>query len=252
VDKATIREQTIVGPLKIWDKLELVFEEAGKQGRYRTRIEDVEGDALIIDRPSLLTGDALFRVGAHFVAWFIKSDSAYTFPGRVLRKVESELEIYSINKPNSVDRNQRRRFYRIADDSPVGLIIADHLIKEHTPEADVKIFEGVALNISGNGLHLRSKLDAVIGTKVLLAPRFKDLQREFFLIGIIRRREDLGDNWYGYGIEFFTIEEIRQLFSSFPAHLLPKQYLTFNENQRSLLLNHIFAKQVALKKKGLI
>lgn len=252
MERELSREQAIVGPLRIWDKLELVFDEGGKQGRYRTRVEDVDDDAILIDRPSLLTGDALFRVGAPFVAWFIKSDSAYTFTGRVLRKVDSELDIYCINKPNSVDRNQRRRFYRITDDSPVSVIIADHLIKARNPETDVKVFEGIALNISGNGMHLRSKLDADVGIKVLLTPRFRDLQREFFLIGVIRRKEDSGDNWYGYGIEFFTIDEVRQLFSSFPAHILPKQYLTFNENQRSLLLNHIFAKQLALKKKGLI
>jgi c-di-GMP-binding flagellar brake protein YcgR len=252
VDKTTSREQTIVGPLKIWDKLELVFEEDGKQGRYRTRVEDVEGDSLVIDRPSLLTGDALFRVDAHFVAWFIKSDSAYTFSGRVLKRIEGDLDVYWISKPNSVDRNQRRRFYRIVDDSPVTVILADQLIKAQDPEAEVKVFEGIALDISGNGMHLRSKLDANVGTKVLLTPRFKDLKREFFLIGVIRRKVSDDDKWYSYGIEFFTIEEVRQLFSSFPAHILPKQFLTFNENQRSLLLNHIFAKQLALKKKGLI
>jgi c-di-GMP-binding flagellar brake protein YcgR len=252
VEKTANREQTIVGPLKIWDKLELVFEEEGKQGRYRTRVEDVEGDSLVIDRPSLLTGDALFRVGAAFVAWFIKSDSAYTFAGRVLRKNEGDLDVYCISKPSSVDRNQRRRFYRIADDSPVSVILADHIIKDQNPECEVKVFEGIAIDISGNGMHLRSKLDASVGTKVLLTPRFKDLKREFFLIGVIRRKVSDEDNWHGYGIEFFTIEEVRQLFSSFPAHILPKEYLTFNENQRSLLLNHIFAKQLALKKKGLI
>ncbi len=252
MEKTANREQTIVGPLKIWDKLELVFEENGKQGRYRTRVEDVEGDSLVIDRPSLLTGDALFRVGAAFVAWFIKSDSAYTFAGKVLKRIEGDLDVYWVSKPKQVDRNQRRRFYRIADDSPVTVILADHLIKEQNPKTEVTVFEGIALDISGNGMQLRSKLDANIGAKVLLTPRFKDLKREFFLIGVIRRKESLSDNWYGYGIEFFTIEEVRQLFSSFPAHILPKQYLTFNENQRSLLLNHIFAKQLALKKKGLI
>jgi c-di-GMP-binding flagellar brake protein YcgR len=252
MDKTANREQTIVGPLKIWDKLELVFEEDGKQGRYRTRVEDVEGNSLVIDRPSLLTGDTLFRVGAAFVAWFIKSDSAYTFSGRVLKRVEGDLDVYWISKPTSVDRNQRRRFYRITDDSPVTVILADHLIKKQDPETEVKVFEGIALDISGNGMHLRSKLDTSVGTKVLLTPRFRELKRDFFLIGVIRRKVSDGDNWHGYGIEFFTIEEVRQLFSSFPAHVLPKQYLTFNENQRSLLLNYIFAKQLALKKKGLI
>jgi len=252
VEKTSGRDQTIIGPLKIWDKLELVIEEDNKQGRYRTRIEDVDADSLVIDRPSLLTGDALFRVGAAFTAWFIKSDSAYTFPGRVLRKMEGDLDIYCITKPNSVDRNQRRRFYRIADDSAITIILADQLVKRQDPQMEVKVFEGTALNISGNGVQLRSKLDANIGTKVLLTPRFKELKREFFLIGIIRRKESLDNNWYGYGIEFFTVDEVRQLFNSFPAHLLPKEYLTFNENQRSALLNHIFAKQLALKKKGLI
>lgn len=250
--KTAKSEQTVVGPLKIWDKLELVFEENGKQGRYRTRVEDALADALVIDRPTLLTGDALFYVGARFVAWFIKSDSAYTFSGRVLKKVEGEGGVYWIDKPASVERNQRRRFYRIVDDSPVQVILVNDIVREKKVDSEPKVFEGVTLNISGNGMQLRSKMDAELGTRVLLAPRFRELKREFHLIGIIRRKEVLEDNWFSYGIEFFTIDEVRLMFSSFPLQSLPKEYLAFNENMRSLLLNHIFAKQLELKKKGLI
>lgn len=244
----------IVGPLQIWDKLELVFEEQGKQGRYRTRIEDVSGDMLLVDRPSLLTGDALFQVGATYVAWFIKEDSAYTFNGRVISKVEGDLDTYWVSKPASVDRNQRRRFYRISDDSPVTIIPVDHLARQDQVEAEMKVFEGIVMNISGNGMLVRSKLDANIGAKVLLSPRIKALKREFYLCGVIRRREKDTErqNIFHYGIEFFTIDEIRQLFSSFPVNRLPQPYLTFNEQQRTLLLNHIFARQLEMKKRGLI
>jgi c-di-GMP-binding flagellar brake protein YcgR len=252
VEKAATRGQTIVGPLQIWDKLELVFEESGRQGRYRTRIEDAEGDMMLIDRPSLLTGDALFRVGANFVAWFIKSDSAYTFSGKILRKADGELDTYYIGTPRSVDRNQRRRFFRISDDSPVIIIPIDALAKEQDPPTETKVFEGVAMNLSGNGMQVRSKLEAPIGAKVILQPRIKEIKREFNLFGIIRRKETDADGLNIYGIEFFTIEEVRQLFSSFPLQRLPQHYLTFNENLRTLLLNYIFARQLELKKKGLI
>ena len=115
------------------------------------------------------------------------------------------------------------------------------------------MFEGIALDISGNGMHLRSKLDANVGAKVLLTPRFKDLKREFFLIGVIRRKEK-SRAITGMATVSSSSRSKKCANSSarFPPTYLPKQYLTFNENQRSLLLNHIFAKQLALKKKGLI
>ncbi len=252
MEQTKSRGQTIIGPLQIWDKLELVFEEDKRQGRYRTRIEDVKGEVMMIDRPSLLTGDALFSVGSNFVAWFIKSDSAYTFPGKVLRKADTELEAYWINKPKQVDRNQRRRFFRIADDSPVSIILVDHLIRESEPKAEIKEFEGVTIDISGNGMQVRTKLDALVGAKVLLAPRIKELKRDLFLFGIIRRKEKNEDVFTRYGIEFFTVEEVRQLFSSFPMQRLPKEYHSFNEQLRTALLNYIFARQLEMKKKGLI
>lgn len=250
--KAQSREHSIAGPLQLWDKLELVFDEKDKQGRYRTRIEDINGEYMLIDRPILLTGDALFRVGADFMAVFIKTDSAYTFNGRIIDKHGGDLDAYWITTPRQISRNQRRRFYRIDTDSPAIVGLMDNKSSPDRQDDKPCEFEATCLNISGNGLLLMTKLEVDMGSKILMTVKLKDYQRELNLLGVIRRKERDKDNRFHYGVEFFTTEEVQLLLSASAVTQLPERFLKFNENQRTHLLNHIFAQQLALKKKGLV
>lgn len=252
MQKVSNRGQAVAGPLQLWDKLELIFEEKNRQGRYRTRIEDFSDNRILIDRPILLTGDALFQVGSNFTALFMKSDSAYAFNGRIIEKHKGGMDAYWISAPSQINRNQRRRFYRIETDSEAVIIPLEQLIKPDQLDGKPREFEGTCLNISGNGSLLRSRLKIERGAKLFLTLNVRDYKRELCVFGIIRRAEKDKDNWFHYGIEFFTVEEMRLLLDDRTLKLIPERFLKFNENQRTHLLNHIFAQQVALKKKGLV
>lgn len=243
---------TVGGILELWDKLELVFEERGKMGKYRTRLEDVTDMHLVINRPNLISGDALFTDGADFTAFFYKPDSAYTFSGRIIGKNPDGHETYLIPKPRTIERNQRRRYYRIAVDLPAVLIPADELLAGKITDQEMKEFEAQCLNLSGNGALFHTRFETEISTKLFVKMKVPELGREISVLGVIRRSETAEEGWHRYGVEVFTLEEQQMLLSNSQLQRVPKRFQTFTEIQRTAVLNYIFAQQVALKKRGLI
>jgi c-di-GMP-binding flagellar brake protein YcgR len=238
--------------LELWDKLELVFEDRDRTGRYRTRLEDVTDQHLVIDRPHLIAGDALFSEGANFTALFYKPDSAYTFSGTILGKSSDGRDTYLIPRPRTFERNQRRRYYRIAVELPAILVPAGELLAGKSAPEDLKEFEATCLNLSGNGGLFRSRLEVELSDKLFVLLRVTDIEQDFNSFGIIRREETAEPGWRHYGIEFFTAEEQQMLLATAQLERVPKRFRSFTERQRTALLNFIFAQQVALKKRGLI
>ncbi len=243
---------TVGGMLELWDKLELVFEERGKTGKYRTRLEDVTDKHLVINRPNLISGDALFTEGADFTAFFYKPDSAYTFSGNIIGKNPDGHDTYLIPKPRTIERNQRRRYYRIAVELPAVLIPADELLAGKIPDQELKEFEAQCLNLSGNGALFHTRFETEISTKLFVKMRVAELGREINVLGVVRRSEVAEEGWYRYGVEIFTLEEQQMLLSNSQLQRVPKRFQSFTEIQRTAILNYIFAQQVALKKRGLI
>ena len=252
MDRTKERSALVAGKLELWDKLELVFEDHGRSGRYRTRLEDVTDRHLVIDRPSLIAGDALFTEGAEFTAYFYKPDSAYAFNGRIVGKNPEGLDTYLIPRPQTIDRNQRRRYYRIEVDMPAVLVPADELLAGKTEIDNIPEFEATCLNLSGNGTLCRTRFGAKITDKLFVALRVADINREFCFLGVIRRQESVEEGWNNFGIEFFTVEEQQMLLSNVQLQRVPKRYHSFTETHRTTLLNYIFSQQVALKKRGLL
>ena len=243
---------TVGGMLELWDKLELVFEERGKTGKYRTRLEDVTDKHLVINRPNLISGVALFTDGADFTAFFYKPDSAYTFSGNIIGKNPVGHDTSLIPKPRTIERNQRRRYYRIAVELPAVLIPADELLAGKIPDQELKEFEAQCLNLSGNGALFHTRFETEISTKLFVKMRVAELGREINVLGVVRRSEIAEEGWYRYGVEIFTLEEQQMLLSNSQLQRVPKRFQSFTEIQRTAILNYIFAQQVALKKRGLI
>lgn len=252
MERTRERAVTVGGMLELWDKLELVFEEKGKTGRYRTRLEDVTDQHLVIDRPNLIAGDALFAEGTDFTAYFYKPDSAYTFNGTIIGKNPHGRDTYLIPKPRTFDRNQRRRYYRIAVDLPAVLIPADELLAGKIQEDSLREFEAQCLNLSGNGAFFHTRFEAETKDKVFVLMRVTEMNRNICVLGVIRRQESPEPGWHQYGVELFTLEEQQMLLSTSQLQRVPKRFQSFTETQRTALLNYIFAQQVALKKRGLI
>ncbi len=252
VEKVGRHKVNVGGLLDLWDKIELVFEEHGRTGRYRTRLEDIADNALVIDRPSLIAGDALFSVGADFTAYFFKPDSAYTFPGKILSKSPEGHDQYLIPYPRNIERNQRRRYYRIEIEGIAVIVPADEFLAGKCEEANLDEFEGACRNVSGNGILVKSRYAATVGQRFFMRLKLNDFPRELALLAIVRRADTGEDNWHFYGCEIFTAEEQQMLLTQRELQRVPRRYQAFSESQRTALLNFIFAQQVAMKKRGII
>lgn len=252
VEKVSRHKVSVGGLLDLWDKIELVFEERGRTGRYRTRLEDVSDEHLIIDRPNLIAGDALFSVGADFTAYFYKPDSAYTFQGKILSKTPNGHDTYLIPYPRNIERNQRRRYYRIDTEGVAVIVPADDFLTGKCEEIDLDEFEGTLRNISGNGIMIKSRFDGSVGQRFFVRTKPNDFPRELAFLAVVRRAESGEDNWHIYGCEIFTVEEQQMLLSQRELQRVPRRYQMFTETQRTALLNFIFAQQVAMKKRGII
>lgn len=243
---------SVAGVLELWDKIELIIEEGDRSGRYRARIEDITKHYLLIDRPTLVSGDALFTVGATFRANFFKPDSAYTFTGRIVSKQNGYAGKYLIPIPTDIERNQRRRYYRLELAGTVTIIPAEDLLAGRRDENNLPEFDARCINISGNGVLVQSRLDTEEGLRVLLTLRLEDFKRDLNAIGIIRRRVEETEEMRQYGIELFTSEELSMILKHHEIKQIPKRFQSFNEIQRTKLLNFVFEQQVEMKKKGLI
>lgn len=252
VEKTTRQKVSVGGLLDLWDKLELVFEDHGRTGRYRTRLEDITETSLVIDRPSLISGDALFEVGADFTAYFFKPDSAYTFNGTILSKDPDGRDTYLIPYPRNIERNQRRRYYRIEVEGVAVLIPCDSFLTGKCEESDLGEFEGSCRNLSGNGLLVKSRYSGSAGQRFFVRLKPNDFPRELALLAVARRVDTDEEGWHYYGLEIFTLEEQQMLLSQRELQRVPRRYQMFTETQRTALLNFVFAQQVAMKKRGII
>jgi c-di-GMP-binding flagellar brake protein YcgR len=242
----------VAGVLELWDKLELTIEVQGRTGRYHTRVEDITAEHLVVDRPVLIAGDALFSVGTYFSASFFKPDSAYTFTGRIGARQEGRTESYLIPIPTDIERNQRRRYYRLDVTAAVIIMPAEELLAGRASDGEIEQFDAKGIDISGNGLQVHARLDTEASLRVLLLVNLENFSRELSLIGIIRRRVLRTDRMREYGIEFFTSEELPLILKESELRQIPERFRSFNEIQRTTLLNYIFGQQVEMKKKGLI
>jgi c-di-GMP-binding flagellar brake protein YcgR len=252
VQRTRQQKPNVGGILELWDRLEITIEERGRSGRYRSRVEDITSKHLVIDRPTLVSGDALFTVGVHFRANFFKPDSAYTFSGQILSRHNGRADAYLIPLPTDIERNQRRRYFRLGANGAVTIIPAEELFTGKRTVEDLPQFHAHCINISGNGVLVRSRLDTKVGSRALVVIKLEDYSKQMSAFGIIRRRVDEPEEMHQYGIELFTMEELTMILNSSQSKHIPKEFLSFDETQRTGLLNFIFEQQVEMKKKGLI
>jgi c-di-GMP-binding flagellar brake protein YcgR len=236
---------------RIWDRLELRFEKRDKVGLYATRVQDVTADEIIVDRPAWLSGEALFEVGAEFIATFVRPDAAYQFAGKVLARTQPRPQQYSLAAPKRVQRQQRRQFYRLSCDFAARLKTLESL-----RGADDLESAGAALsrclNLSGNGAFIETELSCKLGDYLLMEIELPGDQADLAVIGTVRRIEPGDEDTVCCGIKILLADEARTLLGKATFDRRPEQYKNYDEEQRIRLANFIFAEQLAQRRKSLI
>ncbi|SPF40830.1 PilZ domain protein [Candidatus Desulfosporosinus infrequens] len=139
--------------------MELVVSEGEYEGRYKTRIEDVRDGILFLGAPFERGEVISLREGTRIQLTYWDETAAYSFEGKVLRRIATPVPMFVVELPNSVTKVQRRSFVRVPALYPV-------TFQSVTKEGLSDFHKATMLDISGGGM--RFYTEEQVESKALL------------------------------------------------------------------------------------
>lgn len=191
-------------------------------GRYKTRIEDV-GDRLISLGAPFERGEVVsLREGSKVRLTYWDETAAYSFEGKILRRIAVPVPMFVVELPNSVTKVQRRSFVRVPALYPV-------TFQSVTKEGLSDLHQATMLDLSGGGM--RFQTEERVESKALLYTYLTlpngDLQTP---VRVCRVNKVEDSKWYIVAVEFRDLQE----------------------RERDRIIICVFEIQRAMRKKGLV
>jgi c-di-GMP-binding flagellar brake protein YcgR len=233
--------------VNLWERLELRLVQNKETASFVTRIEDIDKEALLVERPVRISGQADITIGQNLEAVFNRADASYTFDV-VVTSIDTKREnITTIQAVSSVRRSQRRRFVRIEIAGDVNYKIIDTSgIEQAGLSLDKK---GELLNISAGGVLLSAGRDLKQGDLVLLNFSLKNKQRLENIIGLVKRLEKSGSaestkQGFLAGIEFLTKDKIAHVLARSLSEYFPSEVNFFDEALQQTVVQFIHRQRI--------
>ncbi len=237
--------------ISVWDKVEIILNEADKKGVYISRIEDITKDGIIASRPDFVAGSSLLRSNVRVFIQYSRPDALYRFAA-TLRQLPGDIDgKVVLNSLSKIERVQRREFVRIlkrADlkysilKNPSSGFVLDQLTWHNSYSRD----------ISAGGISLKVNDDVRDGDILLIRINEYDLMRiPRFIAAICRRIFTIEDYRFG-GMEFITKDNLLKYFRSEEIRKLPSLVKRFSDRIRNKMVRYIFNEQIKERQKGLI
>jgi c-di-GMP-binding flagellar brake protein YcgR len=237
--------------VSVWDKVEIILNEADKKGVYISRIEDIKRDGIIASRPDFISGTSLLRSNARVFIQYNRPDALYRFAAKLKQlpgDIDGRVHLSSIGKINRV---QRREFVRIL--KRVDLIYS--LLKNKSSGFvldQLTWHNSYSKDISAGGISIRVDDDATEGDIHLIRINEYDIMGiPRFIAAICRRIFTVEDYRFG-GLEFITKENLSNHFRSDEINMIPSLIKRFNAHTQNKMIRYVFDEQVKERQKGLI
>lgn len=221
---STIIEPTFIVPNQI---IEITRGTKQAPEHYKSRIEDVNGDTMLLAMPMSKGYPIISANGEVFLAKIITDGNVYQFKCRYIDKKHIPIPVWVVSLPYDIKKVQLRDFVRIDASLETTLQV---LAEEETSnqEATDEIHT-VTKDISGGGVLVVSKEPIPLGKKVFVSihiPEFGLLETYGQVIRLSQPAMD--QELYWIGIKFSSI----------------------TERQRSGIVQFVFKKQLERRKKG--
>ena len=139
---------------------------------YRSRVEDVVEDQMIISWPTSNGVLVPIHLDHHLSLSFVREDAAYIFLGVVQDRKKEPFPILTVHVLGLPERVQRRQFFRMK--VPVGIEIKGVMSLPNNPQADL-FLETQTYDLSGSGLAIRSETPIPVDTEVEAKLTLNDL-----------------------------------------------------------------------------
>lgn len=243
---------TLPQPLKLWEKIVVVVGEGADAGRYASRIEDFEGDGLLIDEPQFMSGHTLLREGLAVTVQVTREDAIYEFESQISRGGTAKKGQAVLSAPGNFRRVQRRLFVRIEMNLPVEYAVVISETDWSCWEKSLVWRDTTACDISGGGICIKTAESVAVGT--LLLVRIRRFRREGLpeYMFAVCRRERSEKSGLSVGMEFLLIERLDQFHLAPNPAELPPALTGFNHAAQNRLVVWIFNRQIILRQKGLL
>jgi len=251
-----MKSASVISPpfaFHIWERLQLLVGDEGKEGFYSCRIADITSDTLVIDRPLFERGRSLLADGRMVIVHCTRADAAYAFTARVQETRPKSADRMFLQELGEVRRLQRRRFVRLDKVVQVKYrVLSDPLSKTIglcTSEMD----ETRSLNVSAGGMLIEVRTELRVDNRLLLAFERRVMDNlPPHLVAITRHVRVLEGGPQVAGIEFILREDLPRHFTGRELELIPEAALAFDDRMQNRLVSELFAEQLVLRQKGLL
>jgi c-di-GMP-binding flagellar brake protein YcgR len=239
-------------PINIWDKIEIVVQSRTRRSVYISRIEDIEGDVLVVSKPDFIEGNKLLTSNMRVYVQFYKQDDAMYRMSAIIQSIvgdpKGRVKLYSRGR---LRRFQRRNFVRINKSvdlkyTPLKNAEGDFLIERPN------WLNSYSKDISAGGMLMRVN-NGIRKNDILLVR-----MRGYAQMGIPRLLSVIccriahidGNNFAG--VEFIIKKKLRKYFKAKEIERLPPQVKEFSTQAQNKMVRYIFNEQVKERQKGLI
>ena len=237
--------------VNLWDRLELKLNKGNSTATFITRIEDIDKEALIVEKPVRIAGNLEIEVGQNLEVVFNRSDASYTFHAVVVSIDSSREDITTIQAISDVKRSQRRRFVRI---DIAGSISFRKIDTSNSAQAEIGLEQkGELLNVSAGGVLLSTRAELKHNDIILLKFRLKNAQELENILGLVKRLEQAegakAHQEYLAGIEFIAKEKAPELLPGDFSEYIPAEINFFDEALQKAIVQFVYRQQVDSRKK---
>jgi c-di-GMP-binding flagellar brake protein YcgR len=236
-------------PLDVWDKVEIIVADKKERGMYVSRIEDINDDGLVINKPEWVEGGKSLSYKSLVSIQYKKPDAMYRFSAKMRPADNGQDDMIQLYSLGPVERLQRRQFVRIHYSLKLKYSVkknsAGYCAKENWVTS-------VTEDISAGGLLFKTISDVDVGDLVLLnISSYTLVGIPRLIVAVCRRRIKINNVDYA-GVEFLISDKLSNYFSDYEIQTLPYQVQEFDLIVQNRIVGFIFKEQVRERQKGLI
>lgn len=216
----------VYGPLRINQPVEIEIKEPEYEGSYRSRVEGISGDRLVLAAPYKNSEVVHLPRGTEVTITYYDQVAVYFVDCLVMSYDLGHVPTIVLGSPINSKRVQRRNFVRLDTRLPLHYVLLDEDMKPLSQQ-----FSATTIDISGGGLMFSTE-NAVKRGDLLELQCYLNNDTTVTAIGkILRVIDDVRDkNKKSVGVEFTLVEE----------------------RERDKIIRYIFNQQRELRQRGLL
>lgn len=204
-----------------------LLKETGESTRYSSRVEDLGENRIVLVAPMKERQPMILAHGTPLNIWFWDNQAVYVFRTYLLKNTMTSVQQITVAKPETIERVQQRDYVRVNQ-------VMDVLLAYFNSKGEEEVIRCKSKDISGGGLML------VLNTYVPLKNGYK-VHLQFTLEQTLIKAAAV-IVWNEWELDEQGIEN----------NLVGVKFIHIAENNRKIIIKNVYARQIELKRKGLL